>query len=114
MLPEGGVLLTFVEKVSWKQKENIATEIQVKTAIGIPKGGVVSSTLCPTGDDKANETLLKRRLEDVSTPKEDCENSKKSQKLQIDSVVSTLPTNQHTAENIEALMEEIIKENISS
>ena len=112
MWPEGGILLTFVEKASRKQKENIATEIQVTPAIEEPEGGTVSSTLFPTGDDKANEKLLKPPLEDVSTPKEDCENSKKSQKSQIDSVVHTLLTDQHTTENIGASMEEIVEENI--
>ena len=92
MWPEGGVLLTFVEKASRKQKENIATEIQVTPTIEEPEGGTVSSTLFPTGDDKANEKLLKPPLEDVLIPKEDCENSEKSQKSQIDSVVHTLPT----------------------
>ena len=112
MWPEGGVLLTFVEKASQKQKEKIAMEIQVKTAIGEPEGGMVSSMLRSTAHDKVNKTLLKPQLEDMSTPKEDCENSEKLQKSWIDSVVPTLLTNQHTAENIEALMEEMMDENI--
>ena len=112
MWPESGVLLTFVEKASWKQKEKIATEIQVKTTIGEPEGGMVSSMVCSTGHDKVNKTLLKPQLEYMSAPKEDCENSEKSQKSRIDSVVPTLPTNQHTAENIETSMEEMMQGNI--
>ena len=71
MWPEGGVLLTFVEKASQKQKENIATEIQATPAIEEPEGGTVSSTLFPTGDDKAKEELLKPQVKDMLTPKED-------------------------------------------
>ena len=112
MWPEGGVLLTFMEKASWKQKENIATEIQATPVIEEPEGGTVSSTLFPTGNDKAKEELLKPQVEDVSTPKKDWENSEKSQKSLIDSVVPTLPTSQHTAESIGASMEEIVEENI--
>ena len=72
----------------------------------------MSSTLIPTGDDKAKEELLKPQVEDVSTPKEDWENREKSQKSQIDSVVPSLPTSQHTAESIRVSMEEIVEENI--
>ena len=78
MWPEGGVLLMFVEKASRKQKENTVTEIQATSAIEEPEGGTVSPTLFPTGDGKAKEELKKPQVEDVSTPKEDCENSEKS------------------------------------
>ena len=110
--PEDGVLLTFMEKASRKQKENIVAEKQATPAIEEPEGGTVSSTLFPTGDDKAKEELLKPQVEDMSTPKEDCENSEKSQKSQMESVVPTLLTSQHTAESIGASIEEIVKENI--
>ena len=109
--PEGGVLLTFVEKASRKQKENVATEIQATPAIEELEGGTVSSMLFPTGDGKAKEELQKPQVEDMSTPKEDCESSEKSKKLQINSVVPTLSTSQHTAESIGASMEEIDEEN---
>ena len=71
MWPEGGVLLTLVEKASRKQKENIVTEIQATPAIEELEGGTVSSTLFPTGDDKAKEELLKPQVKDMLTPKED-------------------------------------------
>ena len=45
------------------------------------------------------------------TPKEDCESSEKLQESQMDSVVPTSLTNQHTAESIGAPMEEIVEEN---
>ena len=111
MWPEGGVLLTFVEKASRKQKENVATEIQATPAIEEPEDGTVSSMLFPTGDGKAKEELQKPQVEDVSTPKEDCESSEKSQKSQKDSVVPTLSTSQHTVESIGASIEEIVKKN---
>ena len=99
MWPEGAVLLTFVEKASRKQKENDATEIQATPAIEESEGGTVSSMLFSTGDGKAKEELQKPQVEDVSTPKEDCESSEKSQ---IDSVVPTLLTRQHMVESIGA------------
>ena len=111
MWPEGGVLLTFIKKASQKQKENVATEIQATSTIEELEGGIISSTLFPTGDGKAKEELQKPQVEDVPTPKEDCESSKKSQKSQIDSVVPTLSTSQHMVESIGASMEEIVKEN---
>ena len=81
MWPEGGVLLTFMEKANWKQKENVVTEIQATPAIEEPEGGTVSSTLFSTGDGKAKEEFQKPHVEDVSTPKEDCESSKTSRKI---------------------------------
>ena len=111
MWPEGGASLKFVEKASREQKENTVPEIQAKSIIEEPKDGTGSLTLFPKEDSKAKEELQKPQIEDISTPKEDCESSKKSQKSQIDSVVPTSSTNQHTAEGIEASMEEIAEEN---
>ena len=111
MWPEGGVLLKFVEKANWKQKENVEMEIQATPEIEELEGGTVSSMLCSAGDGKAKEELQKLQVEDMSTPKEDCESSEKLQNSQIDSVVTTLSTSQHTVESIGASMEEIVKEN---
>ena len=111
MWPDGGVLLKFVEKASRKQKENVVTEIQATSAIEEPEGGTGSLMLFLKEDDKAKKELQKPQVEDMLTPKEDCEGSEKSQKLQIDSVVPTSLTGQHTMESIGASMEEIVKEN---
>ena len=111
MWTEDGVLLKFMEKASWKQKENAVTEIQATSAIEEPEGGIGSLTLFSKEYDKTKEELQKPQVADISTPKEDCENSKKSQKLQIDSVAPTSSTIQHMVENIGASMEEIGEEN---
>ena len=111
MWPEGGVLLKFVKKASQEQKENTVIEIQATSVIEEPKGSTGSLTLFTEEDGKAKEELQKPQIVDISTPKEDCESSEKSQKSQIDSVVPTTSTNQHTMEGIEASMEEIAKEN---
>ena len=79
MLPEGRVLLMFVEKASQKQKVTAATEIQATSTIEEPEGGTGSPTLFPKEDDKAKEELEKLRVADVSTPKDDGESSEKSQ-----------------------------------
>ena len=110
MWPEGGVLLTFVEKASQKQKENAATEIQETSTIEEPEGGTGSPTLFPKEDGKTKEELQKSQVADVSTPKDDGESSKKSQKSQVDSIVPTSLTDQHTAESVGAPMEEIVEE----
>ena len=53
MWHKGGVLLTFMEKASRKQKENATTEIQAASTIEEPEGGTGSPTLFPKEDDKA-------------------------------------------------------------
>ena len=67
----------FMEKASWKQKENAATEIQTTLTIEEPEGGTGSPTLFPKEDGKAKEKLQKLRVADVSTPKHDGEISEK-------------------------------------
>ena len=111
MWPEDGVLLTFMEKASWKQKENAVTEIQTTLTIEEPEGGTGSPALFPKEDGKAKEKLQKSRVADISTPKDDGEISEKLQKSQVDSIVPTSSTSQHTAESFGAPMEEIVEEN---
>ena len=111
MWPEGGVLLTFMEKVCWKQKENATTETQATSTMEEPERGTGSPKLFPKEDDKTKEELQKSQVADVSTPKDDGESSEKSQKPQVDSIVPTSSTSQHTAESVEAPMEEIVEEN---
>ena len=65
MWPDDGVLLTFVEKASWKQKENTVTEIQKTSTIEEPEGGTGSPTLLPKEDGKAKEKLQKSRVADI-------------------------------------------------
>ena len=108
MWPEDGVLLMFMEKASWKQKENTVTEIQATSTKGETEGGTNSPTFFPKEDDKTKEELQKSRVADVSTPKDDGESSEKLQKPQIDSIVPTSLTSQHTAKGIGAPMEEIV------
>ena len=65
MWPEGGVLLTFIEKASQKQKENVVTEIQATSTIEEPEGSTGSPMLLPKEDSKAKEELQKPQVEDV-------------------------------------------------
>ena len=111
MWPEGGVLLTFVEKANWKQKENAVAEIQATLTIEETEGGTGSPMLLPKEDGKAKKELQKLRVADVSTSKDDGESSGKSQKSQVDSIVSTSLTSQHMAGSVGAPMEEIVEEN---
>ena len=55
MWPESGLLLTFVEKASQKQKENTVTEIQATSTIEEPEGGTGS----PTSLQKRMAKLMK-------------------------------------------------------
>ena len=111
MWPEGGVLLMFVEKTSRKQKENAVTEIQATSAIEEPEGGTGSPMLFPKEDGKAKEELQKPQVEDVSIPKDSDGISEKPQKSQVDIIVPTSSTSQHTAGSVGAPMEEIVEEN---
>ena len=107
---ESGLLLTFVEKTSQKQKENTATEIQATSAIE-PEGGTISPKLFPKEDGKAKEELQKLQVTDVSTPKDNGESSEKSQKSQVDSIVPISLTSQHMEGSVEAQMKETVEEN---
>ena len=111
MWPEVGLLLTFVEKASRKQKQNAATEIQVTLAIEEPEGGTGSPMLFPKKDGKAKEKLQLPQLEDIWIPKENGEISEKLQKSQVDSIVPTSSTSQHMEGSVEDPMEEIVEEN---
>ena len=116
MWPESGLLLMFMEKTSWNQKENAAREIQATSAIEEPEGGTSFPKLIPKEDGKAKEELQKPQVEDVSIPKDNGEISENEisenlQKSQVDSTVPTSSTSQHAVRSVGDPMEEIVEEN---
>ena len=89
MLPEDGILLTYVEKLSWKNKETETAEIRTTQIVEVPECGADIPTLTPREDDKI---------------------SKKSQKLCIEDMAVAPSTSQHTVKSDEISMKETFKE----
>ena len=87
MLPEDGILLTYVEKQSWKNKEMEFAEIRTISITDVPECDV-----------------------DIPTPRNDDEISEKSQKPQVEDIAVTPSTSQHMVKSDEILMEETIEE----
>ena len=87
MLPEDGILLMYIEKQSWKNKETETAENPTIPITEVPECGA-----------------------DIPTPRDDDEISKKSQKSRVEDIPVTPLTSQHMVKSDEILVEETIEE----
>ena len=66
MLPEDGILLTYVEKQSWTNKETETAEIRTTPIAEVPACDADNWTPTPKEDDKISEKSQKSRVEDIT------------------------------------------------
>ena len=66
MLPKDGILLTYVEKQGWTNKETETAEIRTTLIVEVSECDADNWTPKPRDDDEISEKLQKSRVEDIA------------------------------------------------
>ena len=100
MLPEDGILLTYVEKQSWTNKETEIAEIQTTPIAEVPECDADNWTPIPRDDDEISEKSQKSRVEDIAVAPSTSQPMVKSDEISIEETFEEHPLRINMADKL--------------